>query len=93
MIILNVFLTLKPGQGPAFVEATKNLVAQSRAEEGNHLYSLYQQTDQEDNYIIVEHWKDAAAIELHNATEHFQHFAANVSQYLAAPLDMKKYEI
>lgn len=91
MIVLNVFASLKSEQESAFLEEMKGLVAASRAEAGNDMYSLYKQTDAENEYIIVEHWKDQAAIDTHNATPHFQSFIAKVNDFVKAPLRIETY--
>lgn len=93
MIILNVFLSIKADQESNFNEFAKELVQKSRAESGNNLYNLYKQTDADCQYIVVEHWKDEAAIESHNKTEHFQKFVAEIDQYIAEPLNLQQYSI
>lgn len=92
MIILNVFLAIKSDEESNFISFAKDLVESSRAESGNAMYNLYKQIDGGCNYIILEHWKDNAAIESHNKTAHFQKFAAEIGNYVSGPVDIQKYE-
>ncbi len=54
-----------------FKATARELVEKSRAEEGNIFYSLNVSTKDPRLLAFIECWKDQAAIETHNATEHF----------------------
>lgn len=92
MMILNVFMSVKPEMEEQFVADMQPLMASSRAETGNIFYTLYKQMDAPQKYVFIEHWKDQAAIDFHNATTHFQAFAAKIDVYFDQPLDIKRYE-
>ena len=49
----------------------KELVEKSRAEAGNVSYSLNELVGDPTTRAFIEIWKDQAAIDVHNATEHF----------------------
>ena len=55
----------------AFLKAAAPLVAASRAEEGNIFYTLNRSKEDPCAFAFMECWKDQAAIDAHNATEHF----------------------
>lgn len=57
-----------------FTEAAKELVLASQAEEDNITYTLNSCTEDPTIYSFIEIWKDAEAIEAHNASEHFQKY-------------------
>lgn len=92
MIILNVFMSVKPEIESQFVSDMQPLMEKSRAEVGNVFYTLYKQVDQPQKYVFIEHWKDEDAVQAHNATAHFQAFAAKLDMYFDQPLDIKRYE-
>ncbi|MBR1457584.1 MAG: antibiotic biosynthesis monooxygenase [Oscillospiraceae bacterium] len=50
----------------------KELVEKSQAEPGNICYTLNQSTSDPRVHSFLESWKDQAAIDAHNASEHFQ---------------------
>lgn len=54
-----------------FKALAKELVEKSRQEEGNLYYSLNVKKHEPCMLVFVECWRDKAAIEFHNATEHF----------------------
>jgi len=54
-----------------FKALAKELVEKSRAEEGNVSYSLNELIGDPTTLAFIEIWKDQAAIDTHNATEHF----------------------
>ena len=71
MIKIVAKMPVKQGELENFKALTTDLIAKSRAEEGNVFYSLNQSLDDPQVLAFIECWKDQAAIEIHNATEHF----------------------
>ena len=59
------------GKTDEFLAIAKELVAKSRAEEGNISYTLNQNIKKPNVLTFIEIWKDKEAIESHNASEHF----------------------
>ncbi len=64
--------TLKDGKKAEFIKTAQELIAKSRAEEGNISYSLFEDVNDEKIVAFIEEWKDLKAIEFHNNTEHFK---------------------
>ena len=56
------------------VEVFQNLVNETRKEEGNVSYDLHQDTSNPLKYVILEVWKSDKAVEIHNASAHFEMF-------------------
>ena len=67
-------VTVKPEYTEALAAQFKELVKASRAEEGNISYDLHQEIGKPERFVFVENWKSQAAIDAHNASEHFQGF-------------------
>ncbi len=93
MIAIQAKMELIEGKKSSFLENVQELVEQSRNESGNVSYSLYQHTENENGFIMIEEWQDEAAIEIHNQSEHFTKFVQFAQTVLAKPLDVKKFEI
>lgn len=72
-----------PGKGAAMKAALAELAAASEAEGGNICY-IPHETDNPDEFIIYEQWRDAAALESHMETAHLQIFLADEAGLLAA---------
>lgn len=92
MLIIHAKLSVQPQHREAFLEETKKVVAGSVAEEGNISYHLYEDPEKPNSFILVEEWKDAAALKVHEQTPHFQAFMQGVKDLLAAPLDAGFFE-
>lgn len=54
-----------------FKEIAAELVHESRKEDGNIAYSLYQDINDPQVLTFIEVWKDQAAIDTHNRSVHF----------------------
>lgn len=63
---------IKEDRVEEFKSLMKELVEKSSAEEGNIHYSLNVSKDNPRMFAFIEFWRDQEAIDLHNATEHFQ---------------------
>lgn len=63
---------IKEDKVEAFKEVVRELVEKSSAEEGNISYSINVSKDNPRLFAFIEVWRDQKALDLHNATEHFQ---------------------
>lgn len=84
MKVINVALTVKPGQQAGYEAFIDKLVTGSRAEAGNISYDHFKKLGSENDYEIIEHWQDENAVAFHNETPHFQAFLSGVGDYLSA---------
>lgn len=60
----------------------KDVVDATRREEGNISYELNQDINQPNKFVMVEVWSSQNAIDAHNASDHFQKFAADAKDLL-----------
>jgi antibiotic biosynthesis monooxygenase family protein len=67
-------VTVKPEYTETLAAQFKELVKASRAEASNISYDLHQEIGNPNRFVFVENWKSQAAIDEHNASEHFQGF-------------------
>ncbi|HIH04259.1 MAG TPA: antibiotic biosynthesis monooxygenase [Methanoregulaceae archaeon] len=65
-----------------------DLVEASRNEEGNVSYDFYADLADPAKFTFIEVWKDRDAIDLHNATSHFQGFVERAGPLFDGPLDI-----
>lgn len=91
MILIHALLHVNPEREADFLEAAKPLIAATHEEEGNLSYELYKHAVDGNLYIMVEAWRDQAAVAAHNTSPHFTGFAAKAGEFLTAPLDVKVY--
>ena len=94
MIVLNVLYKCKPGMREAFLDAIKaeGLDAASRAEEGNSKYDFYFAADNPDELFLVEYWRDAEAVAIHNGMPHFKRLG-ELKKDFVDETELKKYTI
>ena len=71
MIKIVALMKAKPECVDAFKKTAEELVKKSRAEEGNIFYTLNEQIGDPETVLLIDSWEDQAAIDHHNATEHF----------------------
>nr|WP_207734326.1 putative quinol monooxygenase [Anaerotruncus rubiinfantis] len=59
------------GRKAEYLKLARELQEKSQAEDGNLEYLLYEDTRDENVLTFIEKWRDQAAIDRHNASEHF----------------------
>ena len=74
---------VKPECVQAFKDTAKELIEKSRAEEGNIFYTLNVSVNDPNTLVFIENWKDQAAIEFHNKSEHFTGIVPKLGQLCA----------
>lgn len=85
MITHLVHITTRPSEHDRFVAAAKALRDASVQEEGNIEYTLWAPLDGGSEVVVVERWRDQAAVEAHHDAEHMGTFRAAVKGAVAAP--------
>ena len=91
-MIITANVKVKPDKVTDFVELTKELIAESRAESGNISYTLYQSPADSTQFIFLEEWKNQEAIDFHFETPHFKGFGAIGDECFSQPAVIKIYE-
>ncbi|PLT28643.1 putative quinol monooxygenase [Peribacillus deserti] len=92
MIIIHASFHVNPAKQDEFLTEVQPLIAASRKESGNVSYILYKDTENDHIYTMVEVWKDAQAIAIHNQSSHFTEFVGKANEFLTAPLDVKSFD-
>lgn len=64
----------------------------SRAEEGNEKYEYYYSPDNENELLLLEVWKSAEAVELHQQSNHFKALGELKKEYVTETV-FTRYEI
>ena len=71
---------VKEGKVREFKEIVGELVEKSLAEEGNVFYSINVSTKNPRMLAFIECWRDQEALDIHNATEHFQRIVPAINE-------------
>ena len=85
MVILLVDIHVKPEHIEAFREATIENARHSALEPGVGRFDFIQQRDDATRFMLVEVYRDDAAMAAHKETAHYQAWAALVADHFAEP--------
>ena len=77
-VILHVYYHCHPGMSLSFVQAlkTSGLQAMVQAEDGCIQYDYPISCEEDDTVVLLEKWRDAAALESHGTQPHMAEVAA-----------------
>ena len=73
-IKITAIVAVKAEHRAELLDVFTALVGESRKEGGNLRYDLHQDLQNPNRFVFFENWKSQAAIDAHNASEHFQGF-------------------
>ena len=69
-----------PGKVAELITLLRILASHSRCEPGNLRWDLWQDQHDETIFIVDELYKDAASVQAHRATPHFQDYASKIGE-------------
>lgn len=94
MIVLNVTYKCKPDMRDEFLEMimTEGIDTDSRSEPGNIKYDYYRSVENSDELLLVEKWRDAAALAEHGRQPHFARLGILKSDFVAETI-IEKYDL
>lgn len=82
-ITVNIYYTGKDDSAKKFAEemVSSGLVDAVRAEEGNERYAYFFPMDDPQTVLLIDRWRDQAALDVHHKTEMMQKIAALREKY------------
>jgi quinol monooxygenase YgiN len=93
MLVLHAFIKVDPNQREEYLGHARQVMEGSKAEEGCNSYHLYEDTLVPNTFVMVEEWKDAAALEYHFGTAHYKAFKEATVSMVLEPPQLVKYEV
>ncbi|MGV7214646.1 putative quinol monooxygenase [Bradyrhizobium sp. UFLA05-112] len=72
-------LKAQPGKAGELIALLRGLAGHSRSEPGNLRWDLWQDQNDETNFIVDELYKDIESVQAHRATPHFQNYASRIN--------------
>ena len=91
MLIVHVFVHVKPECVDAFAAASLENARQSIQEPGIARFDVIQQTDAPTRFVLVEVYRDAGAPARHKETAHYAQWRDTVAEMMAEPRSSMKY--
>lgn len=82
-ITINIYYTGKNGSARAFAEemTSSGVVNRVRAEEGNERYEYFLPMDDPETVLLVDRWRDQAAIDAHHKSPMMEEIAILRKKY------------
>jgi quinol monooxygenase YgiN len=79
----------KDGSAEAVERILRGMVRDTRQEPGCERYDLFQSTVADKRiYVLLERYRDTAALEAHRVTKHYLEYRANIMPLLAQPIEV-----
>jgi len=91
MLIVHVFVHVKPDQVEAFLAATLENAGNSIQEPGIARFDVIQQQDDSTRFVLVEVYRTSDAPARHKETAHYQKWRDTVADMMAEPRTSIKY--
>jgi len=66
---------------------------ESRQDDGNFGFDVFQQTTRSNHFAIVEIWKDGAALDRHQAAPHTKRYRDDLQRLLGSPIDERLFTV
>ncbi|MDD5169128.1 MAG: putative quinol monooxygenase [Syntrophales bacterium] len=92
MVSLIAKLPIKEGKMEEAVDAFKRLMVDVAKEEGTVLYSLNRDNANPNMLIVIEQYKDKAALDFHSATPYFKAFFAGSASFIGGRPEIIRLE-
>ncbi|ADZ09444.1 Antibiotic biosynthesis monooxygenase [Methanobacterium lacus] len=92
MIVVTAKMNVKPASKYDFMVETEALIKHTRYEKGCISYNLYTDTDDPNQLVMLEFWKDMDDLDAHMNTVHFKAFGNAISKYLTCEIEISKFD-
>ena len=82
-LTVNIYYTGKNGNARKFAEemVSSGLVERIRAEEGNEKYAYFFPAEDPETVLLIDRWRDQAALDVHHKTPMMEQIAALRTKY------------
>ncbi|MFA5863868.1 MAG: antibiotic biosynthesis monooxygenase [Phycisphaerae bacterium] len=91
MLVVHVFVHVKPDQVEAFKSASVENARQSIQESGIARFDVIQQQDDPTRFVLVEAYRTNEAAARHKETAHYQKWRDTVADMMAEPRTSTKF--
>ena len=81
-------IPVQEGKVDAAIEAFKGLMVDVAKEEGTLMYTLFKDTADPNMLVLMDRYKDKAALDAHSGSDYFKAFAGKMPEFLAGKLDI-----
>ena len=82
MLVVHALINTKPDAADIVKPAARAFMTATRTEDGCASYQFYEDFDVPGSYIVVEQWRDQAALDAHGEAVHYKEFLATVGAHV-----------
>ncbi len=82
---------VKPECREEALKLVKELVEETRKEEGNIAYAFHQDINDPDFFAMIEEWESPQALQAHGNSEHFTRIIPQLGALMAEPTRIEVY--
>ena len=91
MIMVTARNHIRPECENQYLDLVKELVRQTRLEDGNISYALYREREKPGEFVMLEFWKDQESLDFHFNTKHFTEIVPKLRELHAKPTEINIY--
>ena len=92
MLLIIGRLQIKAEQLSAFLAYTRDVVEQERKVEGCVGFQIVQDITQADHFVMMEQWRDQAALDQHLKSEAYARNSAKMESFFAAEAEWLEFD-
>lgn len=89
VIIMN---NIKDGCKDNYIKIANDLVTFSLKEKGCIFCKLYNDTERNNNYYIIEDWIDVKSADMHFSSKNYDNYVSLISKNLTNPIEISKFQ-
>ena len=93
MLLIIGRFQVRPEQRTAFLDYAREIVKEERQVEGCVGFEILQDVIQPDHFVMLEQWRDQAALDQHLQREAYTHNSAKMESFFAAEAQWLEYEV
>jgi (4S)-4-hydroxy-5-phosphonooxypentane-2,3-dione isomerase len=91
LVVVHVQVRVKPDGLDAFLRATRDNAAHSLEEPGVARFDVVQDAGDPTRFVLVEAYRDAAAVAAHKETAHYRSWRDAVAELMAEPRSSRSF--
>ena len=82
---------IQPDKVSEYLPLIKQLIAETRKEEGNISYTLFQDREHAGEFVLLEYWRNQESLDAHFKTPHFTTIVPQIAKLHASPSVVNTY--
>lgn len=93
MIVIAGTVEVLPDQRQRAIDLAAEMAAQTRTEPGCNHYAFYSDVENPNRFHVFEEWESLDALRRHFETTHMAQFNEQISEVVAGPFDIHRYDV